>query len=45
MMVILMLVTDIGDSLCWGQVWHVGDRFFTYQNTDSATKILKLSPS
>ena len=22
-----MLVTDVGDQMCWWQVWHVGDRF------------------
>ena len=26
---ILMLVTDVWDSLCWRQVWNVGDRFWT----------------
>ena len=22
-----MLVTDVGDQMCWWQVWDVGDRF------------------
>ena len=22
-----MLVTDIGDQMCWWQVWDIGDRF------------------
>ena len=22
-----MLVTDVGDSMCWWQVWEVGDTF------------------
>ena len=25
--VTLMLVTDVGDQMCWWQVWDVGDRF------------------
>ena len=40
-----MLVTVVGDEMCWWQVWDVGDRFNTLENnqhTDSATNILTI---
>ena len=47
------LMTDVGDEMCWWQLWDVGDRFklITLQcskeslTTVSVTSIEKLSPS
>ena len=27
-----MLVTDVGDEMCWWQLWDVGDRFNTLKS-------------
>jgi len=46
-----MLVTDVGDEMCWWQLWDVGDGFdrFCHQHTlsfckASGTNIPKMSP-
>ena len=51
----LKLVTDVGDRMCWWQVWDVGDRLNTLRKSptwrkcrkhnDSATKIWNQSPT
>ena len=39
-----MLVTDVGDQMCWWQVWDVGDRF-RMMGTDLIYTILGKSPT
>ena len=48
-----MLMTDVGDKICWWQLWDIGDRFNTLktpaywesrQHNESVTNILNLSP-
>ena len=39
-----MLVTDVGDQMCWGQFKDVGNGF-GHRDINSAANILKLSPT
>ena len=38
MTVTSMLVTDVGDQMCWWQVWDVGDRFHTLRKSPTQRK-------
>ena len=38
-MVTSMLVTDVGDEMCWWQVWDVGDRFKNHQHNKKVANI------
>ena len=54
-LLIMMLITDIGDKRCWWQVWDIAEQFNTLKNhqhnensrryNDSVTNILDRLPS
>ena len=41
-MVTSMLVTDVGDKMCWRQVKDVGDRFNTLKNDNITKKVANI---